>query len=60
MARHIILFRNTQNGAIGTISDEIGEIATFPTREAAQAIVDYQPILRAFPSQIVELDELEE
>jgi hypothetical protein len=55
----VILFRNTQNAAVGFIADG-DEIAVFPNEDAA---IDFardgnSPVLRAFPYQVVLLDEL--
>jgi hypothetical protein len=60
MTDHVILFRNTGNGVIGYVSvgDENDNIATFPSREAACAAAHRVPICRAYPYQIVELDEI--
>lgn len=56
----VILFRNTQNGRVGFIAanDDPGEIAVFKNRDEAIACTEWQPLLRAFPYQIVEVDEL--
>ncbi len=61
MTECVILFRNTGNGKVGFVSESeehSDNIATFQHREAALAAVPEVPILRAFPYQIVELDEL--
>jgi hypothetical protein len=58
MMECVILFRNTGNGAVGFIGDD-GEIAVFEREEAIEfALSGDSPALRAFPYQIVELDEL--
>lgn len=56
----VILWRNTQNGAVGFISDEHrdGEIAVFESYEEAEALADTHHLLRAFPFQIVLLEDL--
>jgi hypothetical protein len=60
MSECVILFRNTQNNRVGFVidGDDPCEIAVFPHRDAAIDVAAHIPILRAFPYQIVELDEL--
>lgn len=54
----VILFRNTQNGRVGYVGDG-DEIAVFTDYdEAVSAALNDVPICRAFPWQVVELDEL--
>jgi hypothetical protein len=56
----VILYRNPSNGKVGFIGgdDEDHVVAIFGSRDAAIRIADRMPICRAFPWQIVELDEL--
>ena len=55
----VILFRNTGNGEVGFVSDgDSYKIMVYRDREAAIRDVPNVPILRAFPYQIVEMDEL--
>lgn len=54
----VILWRNTQNDKVGFISDEAGEIAVFRNIDEAIDLASDHTLLRAFPFQIVELDEL--
>lgn len=59
MIECVILFRNTQNGKVGFVCENDGEnIAVYKNRDAAIDGVPDVPILRAFPYQIIELDEL--
>lgn len=58
MVECVILFRNTQNGRVGYVSDDKGEIAVFPHDDAAIAAAEHTTICKAFPYQIVPLDEL--
>ena len=56
----VILFRNPHNGAVGYIKpdeDKIGSLS-FPNFEAALKVVEEHETIRAWPYQIVELDEL--
>lgn len=53
-----ILFRNTSNDRVGFVSDEAGELAVFPDMDAAIEAAEMTPICRAYPYQIVQLDEL--
>jgi hypothetical protein len=57
---HVILFRNTANGRVGYVTDDDGELAVFPDRDAAIEATKIVPILRSrgHPYQIIELDEL--
>ena len=57
---HCILFRNTSNGRIGFVSegDDSDVIAVYPDLDAAVEASENVPILRAYPFQIVCLDEL--
>ena len=54
----VILWRNTQNNAVGFISSDDGEIEVFKNRDEAIDLAIKHPLLRSFPHQIVELDEL--
>jgi hypothetical protein len=53
----VILFRNTQNGRVGFVSDG-DEIAVYPNYDEAAKASDDIPICQAFPHQIVELEDL--
>lgn len=55
---HVILFRNTLNNRVGFVTDDNGEMLVFPNQDAAVAATDIVPILRAYPYQIIELDEI--
>lgn len=53
----IILYRNTENGKIGFVTDEDGEsIKVWPSYQAALADVPNVPILRAYPHELIEFD----
>lgn len=55
----VILYRNTGNQRVGYIRDGDGdEIMVYRNYEAALRDVANIPVLRAFPYQILELDEL--
>lgn len=55
----VILFRNKSNGRVGYVSDgESDKIMVYRNEESALRDVPNIPILRAFPYQIVELDQL--
>ncbi len=56
----VILYRNLENGKIGFITDDSGELAVFPDFDAAVTAVESEtiPILQLYPYQIVILDEL--
>ncbi len=56
----IIVFRNPRNGAIGIIreDDDSDDPFVLPDRDAAIAFAQSHPLLRAWPFQILELDEL--
>lgn len=54
----IILYRNTASGLVGFVNDSEDDVMVFADRDAAIAAADTVPILRAYPYQIVELDEL--
>jgi hypothetical protein len=56
----VILWRNTQNGCVGFITetDRPDEIAVFADRDEAESLADRHPVLRAFPHQIVDLEDL--
>lgn len=55
----VILFRNTSNGAVGYISDgESDKIAVYHDEESAIRDLPNIPILKAYPYQIVPLEEL--
>lgn len=58
MLQCVILYRNPANDLVGFISNEIGEIATFPNRDDAIKLIEKHPLAHAFATQIVELDEL--
>jgi hypothetical protein len=58
MTECVILWRNTQNDAVGFISNSEGDIEVFANRDEAIALALDHPLLRAFPYQIVELEEL--
>lgn len=54
----VILWRNTQNGSVGFISDDTGELEVFASFDAAQELASEHHLLRAFPYQIVKLEDL--
>lgn len=54
----VILFRNTQNGKVGFVSEENGEIAVFASEDEAADAAGGITICRAFPYQVTPLDEL--
>lgn len=55
----VILFRNTQNGKIGYVSeDDPDRIAVFANRDEAISAAGNTAVCKAFPYQIVEVDEL--
>lgn len=54
----VILWRNTQNGAVGFISNEEGDLEVFANRDDAGSFALNSGLLQAFPYQIVELEEL--
>lgn len=54
----VILWRNTQNGAVGFISNEEGDLEVFANRDDAVSCALNSSLLQAFPYQIVELEEL--
>lgn len=55
----VILFRNTQNGAVGFVSDgESDRIAVFDSEEQAEREAPGITICRAFPYQIVRLEDI--
>lgn len=54
----IILFRNTRNNKVGYVSDGDGDLAVFANRDEAIETARDVPICRAYPYQIIELDEL--
>lgn len=57
----VILFRNTQNGSVGFISYERDDqMAVFKSEDEATkfALSGESPVLRAFPWQVVILDEI--
>lgn len=60
MSECVILFRNTSNNAVGFIQTDKGEgeIEVFPHMDAAIECADRHMMLRAYPFQIVELDEI--
>ena len=59
MMDSVILFRNSHNGRVGFVSDDVdGEIAVFPDRDAAIDAAMRIPCCQAFPYQVIELDEL--
>lgn len=59
MTQCVILWRNTQNDKVCFIGEDDGDnIAVFDHHDAAVAAVPGIPVLRVFPYQIVELDEL--
>src|SRR6266853_5203004 len=53
----VILFRNTRTGEVGFVSDDDGELLVFSNHDDAVSGAETVPILRAFPYQIIELDE---
>lgn len=55
----VILFRNTQTGRVGFIADG-DEIAVFKNEDEAIQFAESgkSPLLKAFPYQVVPLDEL--
>ncbi len=56
---HVILFRNTLNNRVGFVTeDDCESILVFPTFAEALNAVGTVPILRAYPYQIVALDDL--
>lgn len=55
----VILYRNPRNKAVGYVSDGDGDkIMVYATEELAERDVPNIPILRAFPYQIVPLDQI--
>ena len=55
----VILYRNTQNNCVGFISEvDPDQIAVFSNWERARHFADKNMLLRAFPYQIVELDDI--
>jgi len=58
MMQAVILWRNTQNGQVGFISSDDDNIAVFADRDEAIELAENHHLLRAFPYQVVELDEL--
>lgn len=56
----VILFRNAQNGVVGFVGQEgdPDKMEVFDDMEDAIRASERVPILRVFPYQIVELDEL--
>lgn len=55
----VILFRNTQNGKVGFVSDgEPDRIAVFESEEQAEREAPGITICKAFPYQIVRLEDL--
>lgn len=55
----VILFRNTGNNRVGYVRDgDSDQIQVYRDHDAAVRDVPNIPILRAFPYQIVECDEL--
>lgn len=56
----VILYRNTQNNRVGFIEDADGQITVFENEDVAvdYAIMGSSPVLKAFPYQVVVLDEL--
>ncbi len=56
----VILFRNPSNGSVGFISKTTkpDEIEVFPHIDDAVELAQEHFLLRAWPFQIVELDEL--
>lgn len=56
----VILFRNTRNKRVGFIEDADGQITVFENEDVAvdYAIMGHSPVLKAFPYQVVKLDEL--
>lgn len=56
---YIILYRNLRNKAVGYVSDgDSGKIMVYDSEDAAKRDVPNILILRAFPYQIVPLDEI--
>jgi hypothetical protein len=58
MSECVILFRNIQNNRIGCVIGDRDEIAVMPNREAAEEAARNTTVCRAFPYQIVEVDEI--
>ena len=61
MTQCVILFRNPGNGAIGFIGGggyDGEDIEVFPNLDAAISVALEHPLLKAWPYQIVECDEL--
>jgi len=55
----VILFRNTMNKRVGFVTeDDLENIKVFPNMHDALEAVGDVPILRAYPYQIIELDEI--
>ena len=55
----VIIFRNPSNSRVGYVREgDSDEIAVYRDYEAALRDVPNIPILRAFPYQVVELDEI--
>jgi len=56
--QYVIVYLNTRNDSIGFVADDNGEIAVFDNLDLAVTAAKTAPILRAYPFQIIELDEL--
>jgi hypothetical protein len=58
--QHVILWRNTGNGAVGFISEDDApdQIAVFDDLDDAIDLAASHHVCRAFPHQIVELYDL--
>ena len=54
----VILFRNTRNDRVGFVSDDEGDIAVFRNEDEAILAAHKTTVCRAFPYQVVVLDEL--
>lgn len=54
----IILFRNPSNRSVGFISKENGELEVFKDRQEAIDLGCTHFLLKSFPFQIVELEDL--
>lgn len=55
----IILYRNTNSDKVRALTEgDEDDIAVFPHHDAAVECAEHHPMCRAYPYQIVDLDEL--
>lgn len=54
----VILYRNTQTGFVGFVTNDDGELEVFEHRDAAIFAIEHTTVCKVFPCQIVELDEI--